>query len=304
MKKGVDVSSYQGTVNWRAAAGDGVEFAILKVIRKDLAPDTQFERNWEGCRAAGVPVQGVYNYSYATTVKKAEGDAAKVLEILAGRRAMVWLDVEDGCQEGLGTVLIDIIHAYAGVIAGGGQAFGVYTGQYFYDKQIKPYGGIPYPLWIARYGKNDGRLDEKYKPALSGMVGWQYTSRGRVAGISGNVDMNVWYGDISETASGTAQKVPAVKAVEELACEVLAGLWGSGEDRKRKLAAAGYDYAAVQARVNEIAGGNTAAYHKVVRGDTLSGIAKAYGTSVSTLLRINNIPDAGKIYVGQKIRIK
>lgn len=305
MKKGIDVSSYQGTVNWRAAAGDGVEFAILKVIRRDLTPDTRFERNWEGCQAAGVPVQGVYNYSYAATIPKAKGDAAKVLEILAGRRATVWLDVEDGILENLGAALVDIIHAYAGVIAGGGQAFGVYTGQYFYERQIRPYGGVPYPLWIARYGSNDGQFHEEDRPTLSGMAGWQYTSRGRVAGISGNVDKNVWYGDISGTAAepGTAQKAPAPKTTEELAREVLAGLWGNGANRRQRLAAAGYDYAAVQARVNAIAGGNTAAYHKVVRGDTLSGIAKAYGTSVSALLRLNSIPDAGRIYVGQKIRV-
>ena len=130
--KGVDVSSYQGVIDWSKVAAV-IEFAILKVIRKDLQPDKQFENNYKGCMDAGVIVQGVYNYSYATTVIKAVSDAQRVLEVLAGRKVMVWLDVEDKCQEGLGSKLIDIIHAYAGIIKGAGLEFGVYTGEYFYN---------------------------------------------------------------------------------------------------------------------------------------------------------------------------
>ncbi len=305
MKKGIDVSGYQGVIDWLAAAGDGVEFAILKVIRKDLSSDKQFERNWAGCHAAGVPVQGVYNYSYATTVSKAKSDAKKVLEILSGRRAMVWLDVEDGCQEGLGKTLIDIITAYAEVITGAGLAFGVYTGQYFYNTYIKPYGGVAYPLWIARYGLNDGTMNEKYNPQISGMIGWQYTSMGTVAGISGNVDLNVWYEDIVPGNSDSETAAPSTKTVDELAQEVLDGLWGDDPDRKQRLIAAGYDRDAVQARVNEIINSSKkASYYTVVRGDTLSGIAKRYNTSVNAVVALNGIKNANRIFVGQKIRIK
>lgn len=307
MRKGIDVSSYQGVIDWRAVAGDGVEFAILKVIRKDLAPDKQFERNWAGCHAAGVPVQGVYNYSYATTVSKAKSDAKKVLEILSGRRAMVWLDVEDGCQEGLGKTLIDIINAYAGVIVGAGLAFGVYTGQYFYNTYIKPYGGISHPLWIARYGENNGKLDEKYNPQIKGMIGWQYTSAGAVAGISGNVDLDVWYADIAFAPgdSGSEEAGTAIRTVDELAQEVLDGIWGDNPERKQRLTASGYDYDMVQAKVNEmVKATSVATYYTVVKGDTLSAIAKKYSTSVSALVQLNSIADPNKIFVGQKIRIK
>lgn len=305
-KTGVDVSSYQGEIDWRAVAGNGVKFAILKVIRKDLSPDKQFENNWKGCTEAGIPVQGVYNYSYATTVSKAKSDAAKVLEILAGRKTMVWMDVEDGCMEGLGKTLIDIINAYAEVITGAGLAFGVYTGQYFYNTYIKPYGGVAYPLWIARYGLNDGTMDEKYNPQIAGMIGWQYTSAGNVAGISGNVDMDVWYEDIAFAPgdSGSEEAGTAIKTVDELAREVLDGIWGNNPERKQRLAAAGYDYNAVQAKVNEmVKATSAAAYYTVVKGDTLSGIAKKYNTSVSAIAQLNNIANPNKIYVGQKIRV-
>lgn len=192
-KIGIDVSSYQGTIDWSKVKAAGVEFAILKVIKKDLAADKQFERNWAGCELNGVVIQGVYNYSCATTVEDAVKAARAVLKTLAGRKIMVWLDVEDSCQKGLGTKLIDIINAYGAVIEEAGLKFGVYTGLYFYNTYIKKYGGIGYPLWIAKYGINDGQIHESSKPSVSAMVGWQYTSKGKVNGISGNVDMNIWY---------------------------------------------------------------------------------------------------------------
>lgn len=211
MQKGIDVSSYQNTICWKSVKGDGIDFAILKVIRKDLNPDKQFEANWAGCKAVGMPIHGVYNYSYATTVSKAKTDAQKVLAILGNRKPRVYLDVEDACQKNLGSLLIDIINAYAEVITGAGLEFGVYTGLSFYNTFIRPYGGVSYPLWIARYGNNDGTLNEAYKPSVAGMVGWQYTSKAKVSGISGNVDMNVWYEELEEkevdSVGKTAEKV-------------------------------------------------------------------------------------------------
>lgn len=153
---GIDVSSYQGVIDWHKVKKDIVEFAILKVIRKDLNPDKQFENNWKGCTDAGMHIHGVYNYTYATTLAKAVSDAKKVLQILNGRKVRVYLDVEDACMKKLGSYLIDIINAYGEVIKGAGLEFGVYTGLSFYNSYIKPYKGLKHPLWIAKYGKNTG----------------------------------------------------------------------------------------------------------------------------------------------------
>lgn len=301
VKIGVDVSSYQGKIEW-ARAKKNVDFAILKVIRKDLKPDTQFENNWKGCTDAEIPIQGVYNYSYATTVDKAKTDAKRVIDVLNGRKTMVWLDVEDVCLEGLGIKLIEIINAYANVIKGAGLAFGVYTGEYFYNTRIKPHGGVKHLLWIARYGKNNGRMNEKYQPQVSGMIGWQYTSAGKVDGIVGNVDKNIWYEDIAPEISETT---PAEeKTIEEIAREVLDGIWGNDLERKKKLTVAGYNYNEVQRKVNEIYNTKKAEYYIVKRGDTLSGIAKQYQTSVSAIVKLNEIANPNKIYVEQKIRVK
>ena len=134
--KGIDVSAHQGTIDWSAVKQAGVEFAILKIIRKDLNRDKQFEANWKGANDNHVIVQGVYNYTYATTVAKARTDAKKVLEILNGRKAMVWLDVEDACLKNLKGTLISIINAYREIIESAGLTFGVYTGQSFYNSYI------------------------------------------------------------------------------------------------------------------------------------------------------------------------
>ena len=94
-KKVIDVSSFQGYIDWKKVKTSGIQGAVLKIIRKDLTPDRQFENNWKGCEKASIPIVGVYNYSYATTVNKAKTDAQKVIDILSGRKAKVWLDVED-----------------------------------------------------------------------------------------------------------------------------------------------------------------------------------------------------------------
>lgn len=243
--KVIDVSSYQGDINWVQLRASGIKTAILKIIRKDLNPDKKFEKNWAGCQVAGVHVHGVYNYSYATTVAKAQKDARKVVEILGSRKTKVYLDVEDPVQKGLGKLLINIIDAYASVIQEAGLEFGLYTGESFYNSYIKPYADLNYDLWIARYGKNTGQVDERYKPRIPDIEGWQFTSKAVVPGVSGKCDMSVWYVDLEESYE-------PLKDIDEIAKEVLAGKWGNGSDRKERLLAVGYDPTAVQVLVNQL----------------------------------------------------
>lgn len=215
--KCVDVSSYQGDINWNLVKSAGVNQAILKVMRKDLNSDKKFEQNLSGCKSAGVTLNGVYNYSYATTVAKAKIDAQKVLSILNGRRCTVWLDIEDKCQQGIGSLLKDIVNAYRDVIVNAGYDFGIYTGMSFYNSYIKPYASQIKcdKWWIARYYNGYSKMglsvspNEQYNPKLSigrNIYGWQYTSSGQVSGINGNVDLNIIYGDVQ---SSTLSKPPS-----------------------------------------------------------------------------------------------
>lgn len=215
--KCVDVSSYQGSINWSAVKAAGIEHAILKIIRKDLSPDTGFELNWQNCHLADITVSGVYNYSYAATVQKAQTDAARVLSVLDGRKAAVWLDIEDKCQQGLGALLKDIINAYGDIILSSGCPFGVYTGMSFYNTYLRPYASqiICDNWWIARYYKGYSRMtpslkpNEQYNPKHSigrnTIHAWQYTSSGQVPGIYSSVDLNLIYGDIIPSSPSFAE---------------------------------------------------------------------------------------------------
>lgn len=176
-----------------------------------------------------------------------------------------------------------------------------------------------YGLWVAKY--RDNSPDYNYNMANAGSrphvkwwkfyCMWQWTSTGRLNGYSGNLDCDVFYGNESTwdayVGKSTSVAKPVTKTVDQLAGEVIAGQWGNGSDRKKRLTAAGYDYNAVQQMVNRkmAAKKQTAhVYYVVKRGDTLSGIASKYGTTYQRLAQINGIADPNKIYPGQKIRVK
>ena len=111
-----------------------------------------------------------------------------------------------------------------------------------------------------------------------------------------------------DSKPATPAPVTPAKTVDELAQEVLDGKWGNGTDRKERLTAAGYDYSAVQAKVNALVKNqkSTPVYYTVKSGDTLSGIAKKYSTTVSAIQKLNPtlIKNVNLILTGWKIRVK
>ncbi|MBU9746594.1 hypothetical protein KTH81_22490 [Lachnospiraceae bacterium ASD3451] len=208
-KFGIDVSDNQGMINWPEAAAGGVQFAILRTVRGSGKTDYQFEANYAGCQAAGIPVGG-YKYSYATTVAEAQREAEQVVALFAGRQMdlPIWFDMEDKCQRGLSRGrLADMANAFMSVISAAGYRTGVYCNLDWY-KNVLPVSQITTnDWWIARYGANNGRAEERFKPSVTSMSGWQYTSRGRVSGISGNVDCNILYRDYTGAGSGSTDMV-------------------------------------------------------------------------------------------------
>lgn len=218
MRKIIDVSSYNGKINWKKAKQYGCEGAILKIIRKDLARDKQFNANYAACNANGIG-WGVYNYSYATTAAKAQSDMKLVCDILdkIDKKCFkygIWFDIEDKVQAALSkTKIAEIINAAQKVVEARGYAFGVYTGMSYYQEHIDRKKINCENWWIARYYKGYDRMqiktnpNAKYKPSTAN-IAWQYTSKGRFpkiisSGNSGNFDLNVLY------------KEPVAKKVEE-----------------------------------------------------------------------------------------
>lgn len=214
MMKGIDVAKWNGIIDWKKVKAAGVEFAVLKVIDKSNKTGSSFVRNYAGAAAQGLPID-VYNYLYTITETAAREAAKAVVNALAGRKiGKVWADVENACLKNKGIQLIRILNTYKAVIEAAGYEFGVYTGLSFYNSYIKPYKAyIDCEFWIARYPSTKNMTiamdpPASKKPAIChNLWGWQHSSRGRVPGISGYVDLDICYAQV--TSSGTVQSTTA-----------------------------------------------------------------------------------------------
>lgn len=168
--------------------------------------------------------------------------------------------------------------------------------------------------WVAQYADDSatGYQDAPWNEGAYACAIRQYSSHGRLDGYSGFLDLDKAYmgadawakyvGAASVTAPAPTP-APARKSDEQIADEVIAGQWGNGDDRRNRLARAGYDPDAVQAIVNAKLGASAPAQqtYTVQSGDTLSGIAARYGTSWQHLAELNGLADPNVIYPGQTL---
>lgn len=183
---GIDVSKYQGAINWGAVPSSGVSYAFIKVGSTKSGIDPMFAANVINAQAAGIRT-GVYIYSYATSVEGAINEANLVLQWIEGYHINfpVAFDIEDNVQKGLdpGTVTA-MCNAFCDVIAAAGYHPIVYTGANFYKGHMTP--ELRYDIWIAQYNTSC---------SVPGHAIWQSSYTGSVAGIAGNVDINYMYKD-------------------------------------------------------------------------------------------------------------
>lgn len=205
--KGIDVSRWNGTIDWKTVGSYGMGFAILRITEKGNIVDSTFEPNYKGCIDNKIPV-GVYKYSYATTIAEIQAEANVVIKTLNKRKLdyPVFLDIEDKCQENLSeTLMMKMIDAFRSIIVKAGYKFGIYVGYSWYQNQL-PKEAQKYDCWVARYPNNDtGDLQERLRvPASTGVIGWQYSSKATIPGISTKVDRSVFYKDYSKSSTTTS----------------------------------------------------------------------------------------------------
>ena len=192
MKKGIDVSRWQGDIDWKKVKAAGIEFTIIQAgYGRELSQkDEKFEQNYSGCKAAGMPC-GIYWYSYARTEAEAEQEAAVCLEIIRGRQLEypVFIDVEEPAVLRLGKAQVSkTVRAFLRKVEAAGWFVGLYTSAYHLRDYIEDDIKQRYTVWVAHYGVS--------KPDYSGSYGmWQKSSTGSVEGISGNVDLDECYTD-------------------------------------------------------------------------------------------------------------
>ena len=206
--RGIDVSSYQGNIDWKQVKESGIQFAILRSTLKSGKPDSKFIEYIKGCDNNKIDVS-VYKYSYALTENQAIAEANTVISLLNGRKCKIWLDLEDESQTQLGkSGILKIANAFIKTCENKGYSVGIYCNldwiKNYIDDSLKKYD-----LWIARYGKNSGQLEEKYKPNVNEKI-WQYSSRGKIPGINGDVDLNVLYNDTIHSSTPTIKNIVKV----------------------------------------------------------------------------------------------
>ena len=198
--KGIDVSSNQGKPGWAKVAKSGIKCAILRVHQRD-GIDNSFEYNYKGCKSNGILIGG-YKYSYALTPAQAIDEAEDVIAALNGRGLdfPVFYDLEWSNQRKLGKQAVEnIAVAFLTRMKKSGYKVGIYCNMDWYNNVLTD-ALRKYECWIARYPANDnGTVQTRLKPSVG--VGWQYSSKGKVSGISGNVDMDIFYKNYKEEVS-------------------------------------------------------------------------------------------------------
>ena len=214
----MDISSYQGNISWEKVAKTDVKFAILRSTTKNGKLDTKFWQNYRGATTHGIPVD-VYHFSYALDTNKAISDAENLIEKLNGEKPVIWLDLEWSEQGKLGKDKVtEIATAFIKTCQGKGYECNIYSNvdwykNYYHANKLKALGC---KFWIARYGTNDGFLQNKYKPNVGEYI-WQYTSKGEVSGIIGNVDMNIKYEEV-KTESDIESEIIKIQKLVKIIC--------------------------------------------------------------------------------------
>ena len=185
--RGIDVSNFQGTIDWNQVKAAGIEFAILKVGPVYGKPDSTFERNAIECERLGIPY-GVYYYSYARSVADANKEADRTLAWLGGHHPSlpVYYDLEDNYilqdPNFSKDKLAQIAQTFCNRMEAVGFKSGIYANLNWFNNYLNSPSLSGYDHWVAQY---NWRCD--YAGSYSF---WQYSSSGNVPGVNGRCDMN------------------------------------------------------------------------------------------------------------------
>lgn len=191
---GIDISKHNGNIDWNAVKNSGVQYVILRCGYRGsasgvLVEDQKFKRNIQGATAAGLKV-GIYFFSQAVNEVEAVEEASMTLSLIKKYRITypVYIDVEsaNGRADGISKAArTSVINAFCQTIRNSGYTPGLYANKNWLTEKINTgaLGGCK--IWLAQYVA---------APTYGGRYEmWQYSSRGSIAGIKGNVDLNVSY---------------------------------------------------------------------------------------------------------------
>lgn len=310
MKYGIDVSRWQKGFDLSNAVKEGFSYCIIKAGGADSKTpykDSCFESFYTQAKALGMKT-GAYYFGCAFSVADAVKEANYFIQYLQGKDIVhVYYDVEGSMLNQGYQHLTEIIATFCQTMINNGYACGVYTSESHFNSRFNDNALAMFPHWVARYSSRPPKLN-----SIAPIEIWQYGGSinyirdAKIAGTTVDQDqINIEWADAPMMEQKPIIIPVQSKTVDQLANEVLAGLWGNGIIRKGKLIQAGYDYQTVQKRVDEIVAGRKEKEkaYVVVKGDTLTSIAKRYNTTVAKLVEANGIKNPNLIQADQYLKI-
>lgn len=187
--KGIDVSYHQGTIDWKKAKADGVEFAIIRCglgMNQVNQDDAQWLNNVKGCEENNIPY-GVYLYSYADTVARAQSEAEHVLRLIKGHTLSypVYYDIEENSVlSKLNAVQIEqIAETFINKIKSEGYRTGIYSNKYNFETYLTASQFDQWDKWVAQYNSTACTYKKTYQI-------WQATDTGTIDGVNAPVDID------------------------------------------------------------------------------------------------------------------
>ena len=187
--KGIDVSKWQGVIDWSKVKSDGVEFAMIRSSYGSSTLDPKYETNYQGAKNNGIAV-GVYHYSYATTVAAAKTEVDFLIKTLEGKQFEypICLDLEDKAQATLDKkTMADIALVYFDALEEAGYYPMLYSSKGWFTGKLYDASLDVFDRWVAQWS------DVLTYTGELGM--WQYSATGSVSGISGDVDLDISFID-------------------------------------------------------------------------------------------------------------
>ena len=311
--RGIDISEFQGEIDFEEVRRSGIEAVYIRVGAGEYT-DEYFAENYERAKAAGLKI-GFYHYVTARSVDEGRRQARFFASLAAGREPDMRLAMDFEYFGSLSVSQINAIsEAYLDELTALTRREAVIYSDLSNARNIFSRAlAEKYPLWAAQYGADEPSANGKWRE----WVGFQYTDEGRVGGIYGNVDRNIFTEGIFLSDSGRidGEKRTTVRArTRTLTVYVRAGdtLWAIAREygttveaiaRENRIADPNRIFAGERLRITLSVRGSGEEIYTVRRGDTPISIAGKFGVTLSALEDRNGLERGETIYAGDKLSI-
>jgi len=318
---GIDVSVYQGNIDFAAVAQSGIRMVYIRAGEGDHTVDTRFEQNYANAKANGLLV-GLYYYATATTVAEAQTQARAFAALASGKSIDGRLALDFEQLGGLSHEQVnEIALAFLDELVSVSGLQGVLYSDLSNARDVFDARMTKYPLWIAHYGVTQPGDPGKW----TSWAGFQYSDTGSVPGISGNVDLDHFTdamlnsgstgggggstsGGGSNTGGGGATSNQYTVVVGDTLADI-AIRNNTSVERLITLNNIANPHLIYAGQVLVVQAGDMGAkageaWYTIQRGDTLGGIAAQYGTSISALATLNGLQNPDLIYAGSGLQIR